>query len=73
MKAHNHYALCPECEREKATLRARVAELEASLRRIAEPSPDVGAFGDWQRGYCERGDIARAALSGAAQPRGEPE
>jgi uncharacterized coiled-coil protein SlyX len=31
VKSHNHYALCPECERRIAELERRIAVLEALL------------------------------------------
>jgi rubredoxin len=59
VKAHNHYALCPECDREKDTLRARVAEV-ATVLDEHEGNPALAVM------------LARELLSGAAQPRGEP-
>jgi phage-related protein len=113
VKSHNHYALCPECERVIAQLtrerdaatesavinlargddyydkmaglvgeaeryrgawdaaRARVAELEAVLADFvawsAAPTPPLHP---WLPDVVK---AARRALSGAAQPRGEPE
>jgi uncharacterized radical SAM superfamily Fe-S cluster-containing enzyme len=106
VKSHNHYALCPECEREKEVIGARVAEFgrdRVTLRdQLTEArrlwADDVEMLKDdirrrdamiaslraaattivekWNVGrfpHREEWDALRAALSGAAQPRGEPE
>jgi hypothetical protein len=61
-------------QKERDALRARVAELEAALRGLVEMTPlrvvkdaDVET---WMRANNEAWEQARAALSGAAQPRG---
>jgi hypothetical protein len=62
VKAHNHYALCPECERLIAELESVLADFVAWS---AAPTPPLHP---WLPDVVK---AARRALSGAAQPRGE--
>ena len=65
-----HYVLehgvkkaCADADLIVANLYAERDGLLGALREIARVDTSVGEGGNWQRGYCERGDRARAAIA----------